>query len=167
MSTFVSFHPMWGWFSVSCTPEGAAQITLPTFQGKPAEKQTVAPDYARDLIQKLHSYLDGEAVSFVDYPLDLGGLSSFTRKVLAACRQIPYGEVRSYGQLALQVGSPRACRAVGQVMARNPLPLVVPCHRVVGARGSLGGFGGGLELKRRLLTLEGINVDLLGHGKGD
>ena len=165
MSTFVSFHPMWGWFSVSCTPEGAARITLPTFQGKPAEKQAVAPDYARDLIQKLH-LLDGEAVSFVDYPR-LGRVVFIYPQGIGGLSTTIYGEVRSYGQLALQVGSPRACRAVGQVMARNPLPLVVPCHRVVGARGGLGGFGGGLELKRRLLTLEGINVDLLGHGKGD
>jgi methylated-DNA-[protein]-cysteine S-methyltransferase len=167
VSTLVSFHPMWGWFSVSCTSEGAARITLPTFQEKPTEGQGVAVDLAQDLIQRLHSYLDGEAVSFADCPLDLRGLSSFAREVLAACRDIPYGEVRSYGQLARLVGSPRACRAVGRVMAQNPLPLIVPCHRVVGASGSLTGFGGGLELKRRLLALEGVDVDMLGHRKGD
>jgi O-6-methylguanine DNA methyltransferase len=167
MSTLVSFHPMWGWFSVSCTAKGAARITLPTFEDKPAGEQGIAPDFARDLIERLHSYLSGETVSFADCPLDFGGLSPFARKVLVACQGIPYGQVRSYSELAELVGSPRAPRAVGQVMARNPLPLVIPCHRVVGARGSLVGFGGGLELKRRLLALEGVNVDMLGHGKGD
>ena len=80
--------------------------------------------------------------------------------MLAALRAIPYGEVRSYGELALQAGSPRAARAVGQVMAANPLPIIIPCHRVIAARGLLGGYsgGGGLVTKSWLLDFERQSV---------
>jgi methylated-DNA-[protein]-cysteine S-methyltransferase len=87
-------------------------------------------------------------------PLDLSGLSPFHRRVLQATRRIPYGRTATYRDLARRVGRPRAARAVGQAMARNPVPLVIPCHRVVAAGGGLGGFSGGLDLKRRLLALE-------------
>jgi methylated-DNA-[protein]-cysteine S-methyltransferase len=87
--------------------------------------------------------------------VDLDGLPPFQRKVLLAERRVPYGRTITYGALAAKVGRPRAARAVGQALAHNPVPLVVPCHRVIAAGGGLGGFGGGLALKRRLLALEG------------
>ncbi len=86
---------------------------------------------------------------------DWTGITPFRRAVLEECARIPSGEVRSYGWLAEQVGRPRAARAVGRVMATNPWPLFVPCHRVVGSDGSLHGFGGGLPMKDALLRAEG------------
>lgn len=94
----------------------------------------------------------------LDVPLDLAGLTAFTADVLRACSQIRWGDVVSYGDLARLAGHPGTARAVGQVMRRNPVAPFVPCHRVVGADGSLTGFGGGLALKTRLLELEGRKV---------
>lgn len=88
-------------------------------------------------------------------PVDLTECPDFTLRVLEACRAIPFGDTRSYTELAAAVGRPHAARAVGQVMARNPVPLVIPCHRVLGARHRLTGFRGGLAWKRALLAHEG------------
>lgn len=94
----------------------------------------------------------------VDLPVDLGDVSPFQRRVLAAARRIPAGHVLSYGDIARRIGQPRACRAVGQALGRNPVPLVIPCHRVVAGAGRLGGYAGGLARKRRLLTIEGARL---------
>ena len=121
-------------------------------------------DFARSdnllssLADDLGRYFAGERASFGRYRLDLSGTPPFLSRALRAARSIPYGQVRSYGWLAAAAGNPRAARAAGQAMARNPLPIVVPCHRVVAADGSLGGFGGGLEMKRALLELEGVRL---------
>ena len=93
-----------------------------------------------------------------DLPVDLTGLPPFAARVLAACREIPCGHTMTYGALAAAVGAPGAARAVGQVMARNPVPLVIPCHRVLGAGGRLTGFSGGLAWKRALLAHEGVEI---------
>ena len=92
--------------------------------------------------------------------LDLRGLTPFSLAVMKAARRIPYGRTTSYGQLAAKAGSPRAARAVGGVMAANPLPLFIPCHRVVGSDGSLTGFGSGLPVKEALLAMEQGGPDL-------
>ena len=110
------------------------------------------------LAEDLGRYFSGEAVDFTAYALDVACETPFVRRALLAARGIPYGEVRSYAWLARAAGSPRAFRAAGQAMSRNPLPLVIPCHRVVRADGSLGGFGGGGRMKRALLLLEGVRV---------
>ena len=94
----------------------------------------------------------------MDLPLDLEDNTPFQVKVWQALRAIPYGRVRSYGWVARKIGKPRAARAVGAACGANPVPLLVPCHRVVAGDGSLGGFSGGLSNKRRLLKLEGIRV---------
>ena len=105
----------------------------------------------------LDRYLKGERVVFdIDY--DISGLNPFTRKVLDELRRIPYGETRSYGEIGRRVGSPMSGRAVGQAVGRNPIPIVIPCHRVIREDGSLGGFSLGEKLKKRLLFLEGITV---------
>jgi methylated-DNA-[protein]-cysteine S-methyltransferase len=104
-------------------------------------------------------YLDGKRDRF-DIPLDLGGVGPFHRKVLLRCRAIPFGETRTYAALAREAGSPKAFRAVGHAMATNPIPIVIPCHRVVGSDGSLRGFGGGLPMKERLLRMEGARPAL-------
>ncbi|WP_431947500.1 methylated-DNA--[protein]-cysteine S-methyltransferase [Actinacidiphila sp. bgisy167] len=102
--------------------------------------------------EQLEGYFAGELTAF-DLPLDLRG-TPFQQRVWAALRSIPYGSVVTYGQLAEELGSPGASRAVGLANGRNPVGVIVPCHRVVGASGSLTGYGGGLERKRYLLDLE-------------
>jgi O-6-methylguanine DNA methyltransferase len=111
---------------------------------------------ASDVLERLQRYADGEAVDFSDVPVALDHLSAFQRRVVKACRAIPAGQRRTYGELAAAAGSRGAARAVGQVMACNRVPLVVPCHRVVASGGGLGGFSApqGLAMKRRLLALE-------------
>ncbi len=102
--------------------------------------------------RQLTLYFQGRLREF-DLPLEMEG-TPFQQRVWSALRQIPYGETRSYAELAGVVGSPRGFRAVGAANGRNPIPIVVPCHRVIESNGGLGGFGGGLPCKRRLLDLE-------------
>lgn len=106
-----------------------------------------------EAIRQLGEYFDGERTEF-DLPLAPDG-TEFQRRVWQELRRIPYGRTISYGELARRVGNPRASRAVGAANGKNPISIVVPCHRVIGADGSLTGFGGGLPVKRRLLQLEG------------
>ncbi len=108
---------------------------------------------ARQGLAEVAEYLTGQRREF-SVPVDATGLSPFTRQVLEACARVPYGETVSYAEIAQQVGKPGGARAVGQALGRNPVPFIVPCHRVVARGGRLGGFRGGEELKRRLLTLE-------------
>lgn len=105
----------------------------------------------------LQRYFKGEPVEF-DVPVDLGGMGPFTALVLAETRRIGYGKVVSYGKIASAIGKGKAARAVGQALGRNPIPLVIPCHRVVKGDGSLGGFGLGAEVKARLLAKEGVSL---------
>jgi len=104
--------------------------------------------------RELDEYFEGRRRNF-DVSLDLRALPPFTLSVLDELARVPYGETTTYGKLALRVGHPRAARAVGTVMNRNRIPIVLPCHRVVGATGSLTGYAGGLDVKERLLELEG------------
>jgi methylated-DNA-[protein]-cysteine S-methyltransferase len=106
--------------------------------------------------KQLQAYFAGERSGF-DVPLDLSRLTPFQLSVLQAARRIPAGSVWTYGQVARSIGKPKASRAVGQALGRNPVPIVIPCHRVVASDGSLGGYsgGGGLDSKRWLLHLEG------------
>ena len=104
--------------------------------------------------EELLEYLAGSRRDF-DLPLAPQG-TPFQQRVWAALREIPYGQTRSYRELAQAAGSPRGYRAVGMANHRNPIPILIPCHRVVGADGSLTGYAGGLELKRKLLELEGV-----------
>jgi methylated-DNA-[protein]-cysteine S-methyltransferase len=108
------------------------------------------------IAEQLRAYFAGARTSF-DLPLDLSQLTSFQRSVLQAARRIPSGTVWTYGQVAQVIDKPRASRAVGQALGCNPVPIVIPCHRVVASDGSLGGYsgGGGLDSKRLLLHLEG------------
>ena len=104
--------------------------------------------------RELDQYFGGRRRTF-DLSLDLRGLPPFTLSVLDRLARVPYGETTTYGALARRVGHPRAARAVGTVMNRNRIPIVLPCHRVVGATGSLTGYAGGLDVKEKLLVLEG------------
>ncbi len=107
-----------------------------------------------EIIESIREYFATGRDDFSRYEVCLDGMTPFQRSVLEAIRVIPAGKTMEYGEVAKMVGRPGAARAVGNVMAANPIPLVVPCHRVVASRG-LGGYSGGLEVKRKLLKLEG------------
>jgi methylated-DNA-[protein]-cysteine S-methyltransferase len=109
--------------------------------------------------QQLQEYFAGERKDF-DLPLQLSG-TEFQVQVLEELQKIPYGETTSYGDIAKRIGRPKAVRAVGAANGRNPLPIIVPCHRVIGSSGDLMGFGGGLDTKAALLRLEAENSGLL------
>ena len=102
--------------------------------------------------RELGEYFEGKRESF-DVPLEADG-TDFQRDVLGALQQIPYGETRTYGEIAEHLGKPKASRAVGAANGRNPIPILIPCHRVIGSDGSLTGFGGGIDTKEFLLSLE-------------
>lgn len=106
----------------------------------------------RDAREQLTAYFDGELQSF-DLRLRPGG-TEFQRKVLAELQKVPYGTTTSYGEIAKRIGNPKAVRAVGAANGRNPIPIVIPCHRVIGSSGDLVGFGGGIAAKEALLRLE-------------
>lgn len=116
----------------------------------------------RPLARQVQDYLEGKRTRF-DVELDLSHVTPFRRNVLLECARIPRGQVATYADLARRVGSPLAYRAVGHTMATNPIPIVIPCHRVVGSSGSLTGFGGGIDMKRKLLALEGAAFDASRH----
>jgi len=106
----------------------------------------------QETLRQLEAYFAGKLKAFsLDICLNV---TPFQKKVLTALRQVPYGETISYGELAKNIGNPKASRAVGQANARNPIPIVIPCHRVIGSNGKLTGFGGGIEVKQTLLDLE-------------
>lgn len=115
----------------------------------------------RRAFAQLEEYFRGERTGF-DLPLDARG-TPFQRRCWQALLEIPYGQTRTYAQQAQAVGSPRACRAVGMANHRNPLPILIPCHRVIGASGELTGYAGGLEKKQTLLALEGCRLSLPTH----
>jgi methylated-DNA-[protein]-cysteine S-methyltransferase len=131
---------------------------------QPNGEHPVAPTLknqpARSFSDRLRSYAEGEPADFSDIPVLLAASTPFQSRVLECCHRIPYGQTRTYAQLAATAGSPGACRAVGNIMAQNRIPLIIPCHRVVGSGGALGGYSapGGLSTKRRLLRLEGAEV---------
>ena len=152
-----------GWIGVVASPRGLRRVTVPSatperalqLLGTEALQARRQAGAFEDLRQRLQRHLQGDKVS-LDDPLDLEGAPAFFRAAWVACRTIPRGEVRSYGWLAAAAGRPGAVRAAGQAMARNPIAILIPCHRVVGASGSLVGYGGGVELKAALLKAEGV-----------
>ncbi len=169
-----------GWVAAAVSEAGVVGVCLPEASPEaarrrllrllPPDRQTrlgweePAPGSLLDrVLQTVAAYYrSGDPGAFAElaaFPLDLTAVPAFSRRVLEAARRIPPGQVRTYGQLAREVGRPGAARAVGQAMARNPVCPLVPCHRVVGADGSLTGFGGGLALKRRMLALEGFEPE--------
>ncbi len=105
-----------------------------------------------DVLSQLAAYFQGKLTRFSLDTAPEG--TEFQRRVWQALAKIPYGATISYGELAVQIGNPKACRAVGMANARNPIPIVIPCHRVIGKNGTLTGFGGGLDIKEKLLALE-------------
>ena len=150
-----------GWIGVLASKIGLRAVTLPqTTQGKAlnslgkqAKQATLSPELFKDLERRLQDYYSGKKITF-PYELDFSDATEFQKQVWEATRLIPYGETRSYGWLARQIGKPLAARAVGQTLGKNPFLIIVPCHRVIGSDGGLGGFSGGLEIKKSLLEIE-------------
>jgi len=169
------FKTDWGWMGLATTNRGLAAAVLPKRSRRAVEReltcclrsplpsstreegkeQDVAAQYLKAARKAIFIYLAGKR-QILDLPLDLERHATFRRKVWQQLQTIPYGRVRSYGWVARKIGKPLAARAVGGACGANPLPLIVPCHRVVAGNGSLGGFSGGLPVKKRLLRLEGV-----------
>ena len=158
-----------GWIALLGTEHGLRRISL---QGEPQDALAGLredgrsaednPDVFADALAALDDYFAGDMAALNRIRIDLTGASPFFSAAWEACSSIPPGETRSYQWLAEAAGNPRASRAAGQAMARNPLPLVIPCHRVVGSNGSLHGYGGGgVGVNERLLELERRQSPLL------
>jgi O-6-methylguanine DNA methyltransferase len=150
-----------GEFIVAWEPSSFPRVRTIHLPTTPAERKKLLATYELvkerpPLVAAMARHLAGEAVRYAWRDFDWTGVPAFHLDVYRALLQVPRGRTVSYAGLARAAGRPHAARAVGQAMARNPLPLVVPCHRVVATNGHLNGFGGGLELKRRLLLLEGV-----------
>jgi methylated-DNA-[protein]-cysteine S-methyltransferase len=119
--------------------------------------------YMDHLSEQIGRYLDGEVIDLPITHLDSNCCSRFQWRVLMADKSIPRGRVCSYSQLAAMIGNPKAARAVGNALAHNPFPIIIPCHRAVRRNGALGGYGGGLQMKRELLEMEGVAFDPRGR----
>ena len=117
-------------------------------------EETLVEDRGKNLlvIKQLEEYFNGSRTVF-SLPLDIRG-TEFQKSVWDALKKVPYGETRSYGEIARSIGKPKAARAVGNANRKNPIPIVIPCHRIIGSDGSMTGFGGGIPLKKKLLELE-------------
>ncbi len=162
---YVIFNTKWGYFGLAANKTGLLRTHLPLPTAGQVKtgllKELPEPRYDRDLLrplqQQIIAYFAGKAVDFSsDIPLRLDGLSGFTKRVLTACRKIRPGQTLTYSQLAERIGRPRAARAIGAALAKNPIPLIIPCHRVIRSDGTAGGFTApsGIKLKRKLLNLE-------------
>ncbi len=161
---FELFETAWGWMVLVWRADRLCRVILPGGR-RNVEREamrngpSVKKGTRSGLAQRCLRYFEGEPVT-LSAPMEFPSVSEFRRRVWELTAQIPYGEVVTYGGVATRAGRPGAARAVGQAMAHNPVPLVVPCHRVLAANGGLGGFSaeGGLQLKRRLLGLEGVTL---------
>lgn len=158
-----SFQTTWGWMEIATTEKGVTSIMLSRSNRKPGRKTVpdrVSPGNGTSVTLwnqariQLIEYLAGERRAF-SLPVDMSGGTPFQRRVWRTILRIPYGRVRSYQWVAARVGGKQYARAVGMALGYNPVPIVVPCHRIVAHDGSLGGFSCGLPVKRRLLKLEG------------
>ena len=161
--------PTFGTFLVAATPYGVVRVQLSDdLLAFRAELRDSFPDaevrdggaHARAAAKAIRAYLQGGADPRLQPVVSEDG---FQARVWREIRKIPRGEVRSYGRIAKALRCPGAARAVGQACGRNPIPLVIPCHRVVSSDGSIGGFSGALTIKRRLLELEGFRVESTGR----
>jgi methylated-DNA-[protein]-cysteine S-methyltransferase len=154
-----AFDTALGTCAVRWTAGGLASVRLPSpkIATLPRASDVAVPDSVRATIEAIVAVLDGAATDLRGIRLDDAGIDDFRRSVYEATRQIPPGALATYGEIARAIGRPDTARDVGAALARNPFPIVVPCHRVVGADGRLTGFSapGGLETKRRMLELEG------------
>ncbi len=168
---YVIFKTKWGHFGLAGTEYALYRTQLPgpkpdkiksmLLKNLPIQNQASSIEFDKTFFKTLQeqiaAYFEGVCVDFSrDVPLVLDGFSSFGTSVLTACRAIEFGQTITYGRLAKKSGRPAASRAVGSALAKNPLPLLIPCHRIIRSDGKLGGFSapGGITLKKRMLELE-------------
>ncbi len=165
-SSFCLFETRLGWMGITWSPAGIARLQLPEADrtatrsgllrrgGNAVERP--AEGSAADAIDAVRRLASGEAADFRHLPLDLSGIDAFRAAIYAQARRIGHGETTTYGELATRAGHPGKARETGEAMGRNPVPLIIPCHRVLAANGRLGGFSapGGVDTKKRLLALE-------------
>jgi len=162
---YVIFQTKWGYFGLAGTKFALCRTQLPGPESKKIESQLLKnlpgaqfdKTFFKILQKQIAAYFEGSCVNFSpDIPVALDGFSGFSREVLTACREIEFGQRITYSGLAKKTGRPAASRAVGNALAKNPLPLIIPCHRVLRTDGKMGGFSapGGISFKKRLLTLE-------------
>lgn len=152
------FNTAAGWLGVLGSAAGLKRVILPRRSDVEVHRLLghgagFSPEMYADLASRFAAYFNGKPADFPD-KLDLAAATPFQREVWGAARLISWGETRSYGWLAEKIGRPAAARAVGQALGKNPLPVIIPCHRVLAVNGGLGGFSGGLEMKKYLLHLE-------------
>ena len=162
---YVIFPTKWGYFGFSGGEKGLLRTCLPASEYEEIEVRLLAnsplAQFNRQFFQETQdwvaAYFNGEKADLgLETPIDLTGLTPFQRKVLTACRRVGLAKTTTYGRLAAKIGNPQAARAVGNALANNPLPLIIPCHRILAANNSLGGFSapGGTQLKARMLRHE-------------
>jgi len=162
---YVIFKTRWGHFGLAGTEYGLCRTQLPGLKPEKIESLLLRnfhqpqfdKTFFRTLQEQISAYFEGACVNFNrDIPLALDGFSTFGVSVLTACRDIEFGQTITYGRLAEKSGRPNASRAAGSTLAKNPLPLIIPCHRVIRSDGRLGGFSapGGITLKKKMLELE-------------
>lgn len=165
VTKYAIFQTKWGYFGLAGNESGLCRTQLPG--SNPEKIKTLLlknlpclesdKNFYKNLQQQIFAYFEGDCVKFSrDIPLILDGFTSFGKSVLKACRKIEIGQTITYSQLAKKAGSPNASRAVGSTLAKNPMPLIIPCHRVLRSDGKLGGFSalGGITVKKKMLELE-------------
>ena len=159
------FETTFGWMGLQKNHSRLIKSTIPMNSREickekihESEKSSILDNYAfKHLIERIQTYLLGSNDDFKDISVSLGKNGTFFEKSWITCRKVPRGETRSYSWLAAQAGNPKATRAAGQAMANNPLPIIIPCHRIIGKSGNLTGYGKGskyLLLKRNLIEIE-------------
>jgi O-6-methylguanine DNA methyltransferase len=161
---YTSFKTAAGWIAVLASANGLLKNTLPqeteikalSMLGVDGSGAVSSPDMFTGLQKRFIDYFNGIKVAFPD-ELDFWKATPFQKKVWIAARSIPYGETVSYRRIAEKIDNPKATRAVGGALGKNPLPVIVPCHWVIGINGDLPGFSSGLDVKKRLLEIEGVS----------
>ena len=161
---YVIFETKWGYFGLAGMESALWRTYLPEPKSASLKRRLLKDlpgaefdgNFFRELQGQIAGYFEGVRVDFSRVPIALNGVSVFSRKVLMTCRKVKLGQQVTYSELAKKSGRPNASRAVGGVMARNPIPLIIPCHRVIRTDGKMGGFSapGGISLKKKMLKLE-------------
>ncbi len=165
------FETKMGWVGIAGNKDGLIRLILPESSSQDIREELNVHFYFEEklmreeslfapLTERIKAYFEGKKIEFDKEKLNLSPYTTFQRRILLTARGIPYGVTQTYLWLAEQSGFPRAYRAAGGVMRINPLPLIIPCHRVLGSDGKLTGFSsqGGIELKRKMLALEGVII---------